>query len=132
MSNPAAMAAHDPSDEASILVIGWEVVMTTPDLRTNKFYRVFLSGDDVVINYGRRHKKGQVQRHSCDSFAAAAAKARKLATEKQAKGYVPSLPVTPFQVSQRDFQRADSDPSSAQRVIDAFLDHAANAHSAPS
>ena len=55
---------------------------------SDKFWRIVMRGNDVVVNYGRSGTKGQTVTKSYDDEAAAKRAMNKLVLEKTRKGYV--------------------------------------------
>jgi predicted DNA-binding WGR domain protein len=97
---------------------------------SDKYYRVLLIGNLLLINYGRRATKGQFWAHVFSVPLGAQGKARDLTNEKAAEGYRTTRELTVFELDERDIalltglppgaRRVDGD--TAQRLVGCFKD----------
>ena len=85
---------------ARLPCFGWEMHLTSSV--SDKYYRVLLIHNIVLVNYGRRAARGQVMVHVFSGTGAAQMKARDLTNQKAAEGYRVSRWLTSFEVSLRD------------------------------
>lgn len=75
---------------------GWELHKTSPG--SDKYYRILLIDNVVLLNYGRRATKGQFMVHVFSAARGAQDKARVLTNEKVAEGYRTTRELTGFEV----------------------------------
>lgn len=73
---------------------------------SDKYYRVFVIENVVVIHYGGRGTAGQVTMHPHRTQAGATAKAREMADAKEAKGYNITREFTSFPADPADLPTA--------------------------
>lgn len=96
------------TSETTVPAYGWELHFVGPSSTqrgSDKFYRVLVVGNLVLINYGRRHLRGQFVAHRYFSEDGALAKAREMTNEKSAKGYAVTRDMTEFTVRTVVIQR---------------------------
>ncbi|SEP53694.1 WGR domain-containing protein [Amycolatopsis saalfeldensis] len=67
---------------------------------SDKYYRLLLVENTLLVNYGRRNARGQFQAHRKGTAEAAQRAARDLTNQKNAKGYRLSRDMTVFEVPQ--------------------------------
>ncbi len=103
---------------------GWELHFTNRTASgtgSDKYYRVLLIENMVLINYGRRGTTGQFLAHVFSAPPGAQAKARDLTNEKAAEGYRITRELTVFELDAPDIvaltelsagtHRVDGDPA---------------------
>lgn len=67
---------------------------------SDKYYRLLLVENTLLVNYGKRNTRGQFHAHRKDTAEAAQRTARDLTNQKNAKGYRLSRDMTVFEVPQ--------------------------------
>lgn len=86
------------TSEPVVTIYGWELHYSGGG--SDKFYRVLVLDETVLINYGRRATRGQFIAHRYLSDDGAQSKARMMTNEKAAEGYVVTRDMTEFEVEQ--------------------------------
>jgi predicted DNA-binding WGR domain protein len=85
-----------PVTTSTVTVYAWELHMTAGG--SDKYYRLLLVDQVLLVNYGRRNTRGQFYAHVKASADAAKQLARDLTNEKNAKGYSLTRDMTDFEV----------------------------------
>jgi predicted DNA-binding WGR domain protein len=96
---------------------------------SDKYYRLLLMENTLLVNYGRRNTRGQFHAHHKSTAAAAQRAARDLTNQKNAKGYRLSRDMTEFEVPRQLVRDLTTPPAGTRgnprlrardEVVDAF------------
>lgn len=87
---------------------------------SDKFYRLFVAGSKAIMNYGRSGSTGQFSPFTEASLDDAIRKAITQTREKAAKGYMLTIGVTSFSVSQASYDSIGSGSTGSGELVDLF------------
>ena len=105
---------------------GWELRFQSASSNSDKVYRVIVTHQLVITNYGRYGAHGQVQYNVLPNLGQVRHRAVKITNEKERKGYQESRPVTEFAIDLADYTDiCNGDPSAKararNRILSSFL-----------
>lgn len=113
--------------------LGWEVRHTSvrTDRNSDKFYRLLVVDDVLIVNYGRMGSVGRFKIDKCDSVQAARETALRVTGEKerQREAYLPFREPAVFEVDDADLHNclhgsASQSQQAKARIMKAFTDAA--------